>query len=120
MNRVGRRRGSWEQRAKQGLEGSEKRRKKGRGRGEREGGCHKENGRQEEGREKPASISLFPLCSELTLISHFLACISLHPGWSLPQAMHPLGPSPGAQHRASARSSHNLRLLVALGCPTTR
>lgn len=41
--------------------------------GEREyrGRCHKENGRPEEGREKPASISLFLLCRELTPIFSF-------------------------------------------------
>lgn len=37
-----------------------------------------------------------------------------------PQAVYPFGPSPAAQRRASAVGPHNVGVLVAVGCPTTR
>lgn len=44
-------------------------------------GCHKENGRQEEGGRSQLPSHSSPSAVKLTLISHFLACISaLHPG----------------------------------------
>lgn len=83
------------------------------------GGSAEENGRKE---EKPAPTLLCLLCA---LPHPFLGALLPRPHTFVsrlppPQAVYHFGPSPAAQRRASAVGPHNVGVLVAVGCPTTR